>query len=257
MQSIFYIMIQVWISAAGLALATVIGSLLGFVIKALPHKWNDAVLGYCAGVMLAVSTIGLILPAAESAGEEHWWLILIGVIAGVAFLNLLDLVTPHLHRITGLDAEQHRNNASINHVMLFVMAIALHKLPEGIAAGVGFNSAETSDAWTVTFGIALQNIPEGMAVIAPLLVAGVSKVRTFLISLAIAMLEIIGVLIGFGLGAISEVLLPVLLSMAGGAMLYVVSDEMIPETHAHGYQKVATHALVLGFITLMFLEMAL
>ena len=127
-------MIQVWISAAGLSLSTIIGALLGFVIKALPHKWNDAVLGFCAGIMLAASTIGLIVPAAESAGIGKWWLILIGVVAGMLFLNLLDFVTPHLHKITGLDSEEHKNNASLNHVLLFVMAIALHKLPEGIAA---------------------------------------------------------------------------------------------------------------------------
>lgn len=249
-------MTQIWISAAGLALATVIGSLLGFIIKALPHKWNDAVLGFCAGIMLAASTIGLILPAAESAGIGKWWLILIGVVLGMLFLNLLDLITPHLHKITGLDAEEHRNNSSIDHVLLFVMAIALHKLPEGIAAGVGFNAAEASDAWAVTIGIALQNIPEGMVVIAPLLIAGVSKFRTFAISLAIAMLEVVGVWIGYGIGAISQILLPVMLSMAGGAMLYVVSDEMIPETHAHGFQKIATYSLILGFITLLFIEMS-
>ena len=249
-------MTQVWISAAGLALATIFGSLLGFTIKALPHKWNDAVLGFCAGLMLAVSSVGLILPAAESAGLNKWWLILIGVILGMVVLNLLDLVTPHLHKITGLDVEEHRNNASLNKVLLFVLAVAIHKLPEGIAAGVGFNAEETSNAWAVTFGIALQNIPEGMVVIAPLLIAGVGKFRTFAISLAIAMLEIVGVLIGYGLGAISQVMLPVLLAMAGGAMLYVVSDEMIPETHAHGYEKIATYALILGFITLVFLDMA-
>lgn len=249
-------MSQIWISAAGLALATVIGSLLGFFIKAMPHKWNDAVLGFCAGIMLAVSSVGLIVPAAESAGLPHWWLIVIGVVLGMLLLNILDRLTPHLHMITGLDAEEHHNNASLNHVLLFVLAIAMHKLPEGIAAGVGFNSVEQSDAWAVTFGIALQNIPEGMVVIAPLLIEGVSKIRTFFIALAIAMLEIVGVWIGYGLGAISEFLLPVMLALAGGAMLYVVSDEMIPETHAHGYEKVATYALILGFVTLVFLDMA-
>lgn len=249
-------MTQIWISAAGLALATIIGSVFGFIIKALPHKWNDAVLGYCAGIMLAASTTGLIVPAAESAGIEGWWMILIGVILGMLFLNLLDLITPHLHKITGLDEEEHINNASLNHILLFVMAIALHKLPEGIAAGVGFNATETSDAWAVAIGIGLQNIPEGMVVIAPLLIAGVSKTRTFMISLAIAMLEIVGVWIGYGIGAISQVLLPVMLSMAGGAMLYVVSDEMIPETHAHGFEKLATYALILGFVTMVFIEMS-
>lgn len=249
-------MSQVWISAAGLSIATIIGAMLGFFIKELPHKWNDAILGFCAGIMLAAATIGLIVPAAESAGIERWWLILIGVVLGMLFLNVLDLVTPHLHKITGLDAEEHKNNASLNHILLFVMAIALHKLPEGISTGVGFNSSEMSDAWAVTFGIAVQNIPEGMVVIAPLLLAGVSNMRTFGISLAIAMLEIVGVWVGYGIGAISEFLLPCMLSFAGGAMLYVVSDEMIPETHAHGYEKIATYALILGFVSLLFLEMA-
>ena len=247
---------QVWLSAAGLSLATVIGSVLGFFIKALPHKWNDAVLGFCAGVMLAASTVGLILPAAEQAGIGRWWLVLIGVIGGMLFLNVLDLLTPHMHKLTGLDEEVHRNNASLNRVLLFVLAIALHKFPEGIAAGVGFNAADSSSAWAVSFGIALQNVPEGMVVIAPLLIAGVSKLRTFLISLAIALLEVLGVWVGYGMGSISTLMLPVMLALAGGAMLYVVSDEMIPETHSYGYQKIATYALVLGFVTLVFLDLA-
>ena len=250
------VMNQVWISAAGLSLATIIGSVIGFLVKSLPHKWNDAILGFCAGVMLAASTVGLILPAAQDAGSSRWSLILIGVILGMLLLNVLDLVTPHLHKLTGLEEEEHRNNASLNHVLLFVLAIALHKLPEGIAAGVGFNAADSTDAWAVTLGIAIQNVPEGMVVIAPLLIAGVSKIRTFLISLVIALLEVVGVWIGYGMGAISPILLPVMLALAGGAMLYVVSDEMIPETHAHGYQKLATYALVLGFVSLVFMEIS-
>ena len=250
------VMNQVWISAAGLSLATIIGSVIGFLVKSLPHKWNDAILGFCAGVMLAASTVGLILPAAQDAGSSRWWLILIGVILGMLLLNVLDLVTPHLHKLTGLEEEEHRNNASLNHILLFVLAIALHKLPEGIAAGVGFNAADSTDAWAVTLGIAIQNVPEGMVVIAPLLIAGVSKIRTFLISLVIALLAVVGVWIGYGMGAISPILLPVMLALAGGAMLYVVSDEMIPETHAHGYQKLATYALVLGFVSLVFMEIS-
>lgn len=248
------VMTQVWLSAAGLSLATLIGAIIGFGIKELPHKWNDAVLGYCAGIMLAAATIGLLVPAVSQAGAMRWWLPLVGVVAGAVFLNALDFLTPHMHVITGLDQEQHLHNASLNNVLLFVMAIALHKLPEGIAAGVGFNSADTGEAWTVTLGIALQNIPEGMVVIAPLLLAGVKKTRALLISFAIAMLEVVGVWIGYGIGAISESFLPVMLAFAGGAMLYVVSDEMIPETHAHGYQKVATFALLFGFMTLLLLE---
>jgi len=247
-------MVQVWISAAGLSLATIFGSLLGFAIKELPHKWNDAVLGFCAGIMLAASTLGLIVPAADMAGLPKWWLVVLGVVIGMLFLNLLDLVTPHLHKITGIEPEVHANNSRIDRILLFVMAIALHKLPEGIATGVGFNAEEISGAWAVTVGIAIQNIPEGMVVVAPLLLAGVSRMRAFVISLAIAMLEVVGVWIGYGIGAISDVLLPVMLAFAGGAMLYVVSDEMIPETHSHGYQKIATYALILGFVTMLYLE---
>ena len=245
-------MTDVWVSAAGLCGATVIGSLLGFLVREVPHKWNDTLLGYCAGIMLAASTLGLIVPAFEQTA--HWWIVVAGVMAGALFLNVLDLVTPHLHHITGLDPEEHRTNATLNHVLLFVMAIALHKLPEGMAAGVSLCSSTGAADWSVSFGIALQNVPEGMVIIAPLLVAGVSVMRTFGISLAIGLLEIVGVLLGYALGAASQAFLPMMLGFAGGAMLYVTSDEMIPETHAHGYQKQATYALLLGFMTLLLLE---
>ncbi|MCQ2329793.1 MAG: ZIP family metal transporter [Paludibacteraceae bacterium] len=250
-------MYNVLISAAGLCGATIIGSILGLFIKELPHKWNDAVLGYCAGIMLAVSTIGLIVPAFQmstaTAGSHilNYGLLVASVMGGALFLNLLDFVTPHLHTITGLDPEEHKSNATLNHVLLFVLAIALHKLPEGMAAGITMCPTDSSPDWRVTLGISLQNIPEGMVIIVPLLLAGVSTVRTFFISLAIGLLEIIGVLIGYGLGSASESLLPILLGFAGGAMLYVTSDELIPETHAHGYQKQATYALLLGFMTLL------
>ncbi len=245
-------MANVWISAGGLFGATVIGSVLGFSIKQFPHKWNDTVLGYCAGIMLAASTLGLIVPAFE-ADTTPWWVITVGVMAGAYFLNILDLVTPHLHHITGLDAEEHRHNATLNHVMLFVMAIALHKLPEGIATGVSITEG-SNVSWTVSIGIALQNIPEAMVIIAPLLLAGVNRLRTLAISVVIGLLEVAGVWLGYALGNVSDFMLPVMLGFAGGAMLYVTSDEMIPETHAHGFQKQATYALLLGFLTLLLIE---
>ena len=246
-------MSNVWISAVGLCGSSILGSLLGFFIKNLPHRWNDTILGFCAGVMLAASTVGLILPAFEQAGGIDALWVVLGVIGGGLFLNVLDWLTPHLHTITGLDVEQHRNNHSLNRVLLFVMAIALHKLPEGLAAGVSMNG-DVSEGWTVSIGLALQNVPEGMVIIVPLLLAGVSRWRTFVISLVIGLLEIVGVWLGYGIGAVLIWLLPVLLGFAGGAMLYVTSDEMIPETHAHGYQKQATYALLLGFLTLVVLE---
>jgi len=248
-------MSDIWISAIGLCSATLIGAVLGFAVQRLPHRWNDTILGYCAGIMLAAAILGLIIPAADLCSTSQWWVVLAGVVLGAMFLNVLDFVTPHLHHITGIDPEEHQRNHSINRIMLFVMAIAIHKLPEGMAAGVGFNNtADLGNAWTVALGIALQNIPEGMVVISPLLLAGVKPLRTLVISTAIGLLEIVGVMLGYGLGAISEALLPLLLAFAGGAMLYVVSDEMIPETHAHGYQKSATYALLIGFLTLLFID---
>ena len=245
---------NVMICALGLCGATLIGTVIGFFIKELPHKWNDTVLGFCAGLMLAAATVGLILPSVYTA--SHWWIPMAGVAAGALFLNLLDFFMPHLHKITGLDEnETHVNNSTINHVLLFVLAVAIHKFPEGMASGVGFNdTGNINNAWNVTFGIALQNVPEGMVVVSPLLLLGVSKLRTFVISLIIGCLEIAGVLTGYFLGGISAMFLPFMLAFAGGAMLYVVSDEMIPETHAHGFQKQATYALLGGFMLFMLME---
>lgn len=248
-------MTQVWICAAGLFGATIIGAVLGFTVKNLSHKCNDMILGFCAGIMLAASVVGLIMPAFDQCPSARWWIIAASVISGALFLNILDLATPHLHHITGLDPEQHNHNNTLNRILLFVMAIALHKLPEGMAAGVSMSdNADGTVSWAVSFGIALQNIPEGMVVIAPLLLAGVSHTRTFLISVLIGLIEVAGVLAGFTLGSLSEAFLPAMLAFAGGAMLYVTSDEMIPETHAHGYQKQATYALIIGFITLILLD---
>ncbi|MBR6661493.1 MAG: ZIP family metal transporter [Bacteroidales bacterium] len=248
----------VWISAAGLCGSTILGALLGFGIKKVPHKWNDTILGFCAGMMLAAAILGLIVPAMEGANVINnnfgWLLVVAGVMIGALFLNVLDAVTPHLHTITGLDAEEHKSNASLNKVLLFVMAIAIHKLPEGIAAGVGFNSEDLTNALSVTIGISFQNIPEAMVIITPLLIAGVSKKRTLAISFAIALLEVVGVWIGYAMGAVSQTFLPIMLAFAGGCMLYIVSDEMIPETHSHGHQKMATYALLIGFLTLMMIE---
>ena len=237
-------MTEVWISAAGLCGATIIGSILGFFIKELPHKWNDIVLGYCAGVMLAAATIGLIVPAIDTwqmgGGLWGYLFVALAVMGGALFLNVLDMVTPHMHHITGLEEAEHHRNTSLNRVLLFVMAIAIHKLPEGMAAGVSMTDMASAGGWTVTF--------------APLLLAGVSPLRTFIISLAIGLLEVVGVWLGFGLGSLADTMLPLMLGFAGGSMLYVTSDEMIPETHAHGYQKQATYALLLGFLTLVLIE---
>ena len=158
--------------------------------------------------------------------------------------------------MVGPDIEEHQKT-SLSKVLLFVMAIGIHNLPEGIAAGVGFGSGDTTQALIIAGGIALQNIPEGMVIIAPMLNAGVSKGKTFVIALLTGLVEVVGTLIGYFAVSISQVILPFALAFAGGTMLYVVSDEMIPETHAHGAERGATHALLVGFAVMMMLDVLL
>lgn len=165
------------ISAIRVGGATIIGVFLGFLFRKIPHELNDGVLGFAAGVMLAAAIFGLIIPSLEYGNV---WVTCAGILVGAVCLNFADKLTPHLHRITGLDQEAHADRQShLNKVMLFVMAIAIHNLPEGIAAGVGFGSEDIGNAITVALGIALQNIPEGMVIVSPLLLAGVPAKRVF------------------------------------------------------------------------------
>jgi ZIP family zinc transporter len=158
--------------------------------------------------------------------------------------------------MVGSEIEPH-NNANLSKILLFVMAIAIHNLPEGIAAGVGFGSENTTQALIIAGGIALQNIPEGMVIIGPMLAAGVSKKRTFLCALATGLVEVVGTLIGYFAVSIAHVILPFALAFAGGTMLYVISDEMIPETHAHGSERSATYALLVGFCLMFAMDILL
>lgn len=240
------------ISAIGVGSATIVGVLIGFLFQKVPHKFHDAILGFAAGIMLAAAILGLIVPSLE---EGNVWVTALGILAGAFFLNLADKLTPHLHHITGMDQEAHADSQNhLNKVMLFVMAIAIHNLPEGIAAGVGFGSENVGNAITVAVGIALQNIPEGMVIVSPLLLAGIAKKRVFLIACFTGIIEIIGTLIGFGAVSIATTILPFALAFAGGTMIYVVSDEMIPETHSHGYERMATYSLLIGFITMIVMD---
>lgn len=240
------------LTALGVGGSTIIGVFIGFLFQKIPHKFNDAILGFAGGIMLAAAILGLIVPSLE---EGNVWITVIGIISGAVFLNFADKITPHLHHITGVDQETHSESQnSLNKIMLFVIAIAIHNLPEGIAAGVGFGSENVSNAITVAVGIALQNIPEGMIIVSPLIMAGVPKWRVFLIASFTGIIEIIGTLIGYSTVSIASAILPFALAFAGGTMIYVVSDEMIPETHSHGYERLATYSLIFGFITMIIMD---
>lgn len=243
-------MTLVAVTALGVGGATVLGALLGFLIKNIPHRYNDALLGFASGVMLAASFSGLITPSLELGNA---FITICGIFLGAGCLHLLDRFTPHLHKLSGVEPEVH-TNGSIAKVMLFVMAIAIHNLPEGIAAGVGFGSGDHSTALTVAVGIALQNVPEGMVIIAPLLLAGVSARRTFLLALGTGLIEVFGTFLGYFAVSVSQAVLPFALAFAGGTMLYVISDEMIPETHAHGYERLATYSLLAGVCVMLLMD---
>ncbi len=242
----------VLLTALGVGGATVIGALLGFIFKKTSHKFNDIVLSFAAGVMLAAAVFGLVLESLEYGGKYSIIVIVIGVFCGALCVNLIDKLVPHLHKLTGADQEQHPGKTEqLNKVLLFVIAIAIHNLPEGIAAGVGFGTGNTAEALTIAGGIALQNIPEGMVIIAPMLTAGMSDGRTFVIALITGIVEVVGTLLGYFAVSVSTAVLPFALAFAGGTMLYVISDEMIPETHAHGNERGATYSLLLGFCVML------
>ena len=246
----------VLLTALGVGGATVIGAALGMIFKKISHKFSDIVLSFAAGVMLSAAVLGLIVPSVEYGGKYGLIITVIGVFIGALSLNLIDKFVPHLHKMAGIDSEGH-NNPNANKVLLFVMAIAIHNLPEGIAAGVGFGAGNTSEALVIAGGIALQNIPEGMVIIAPMISSGIKPKKTFLLAALTGAVEIVGTLIGYFAVTVAEAILPFALAFAGGTMLYVVSDEMIPETHAHGHERGSTYSLLVGFCLMLVTDVLL
>lgn len=246
----------VLLTALGVGGATVIGAIIGFLFRGISHKFSDIVLSFAAGVMLAAAVLGLVLPSLEYGGRFGILITVAGIFAGAFCLNLIDKLVPHLHKMVGSDIESHKS-ANLDKVLLFVAAIAIHNLPEGIAAGVGFGSGDTAQALIIAGGIALQNIPEGMVIIGPMLAAGVPPKRTFFYAAMTGVVEVVGTLIGFFAVSVSTAILPFALAFAGGTMLYVISDEMIPETHAHGSERGATYALLVGFCVMLITDVLL
>lgn len=240
----------VWLTALGVGGATVLGSLIGFVFRRISHRFSDLVLSFAAGVMLAAAVLGLIVPSVEYGGKGGLVIAVAGIFAGALCLNLIDRLVPHMHRLVGVELEKHHGNANLNKVLLFVTAIAIHNLPEGIAAGVSFGTDNVADALLIAGGIALQNVPEGMVIIGPMLAAGITPGRTFLCALATGLIEVVGTLLGYFAVTVATAILPFALAFAGGTMLYVISDEMIPETHHDGAGGV-TYALLAGFCVML------
>lgn len=237
---------MVLLTALGVGGATIFGAIIGFIFKKISHKFSDIVLSFAAGVMLSAAVLGLIVPSLECGGKYAIIITVAGIFLGAVCLNLIDKLVPHMHRLVGVDNEN-QQNADLSKVLLFVTAIAIHNLPEGIAAGVSFGSDDPTGAMLIAGGIALQNIPEGMVIIGPMLAAGVSAKLTFICAMITGVIEVLGTIVGYFAVTVASAILPLALAFAGGTMLYVISDEMIPETHSHGYQRGATYALLVGF----------
>ena len=244
---------------AGFA-TTALGALPALVLRGLPQRVEDTLLGAVAGMMLAASAFSLLLPGLD-AGEKILGsaplgacVVVAGMALGVLLMLGLDQFTPHEHDKTGPCGPGHDE---CSRIWLFVFAIALHNLPEGMAIGVAFSQADMAVGLPLTTAIALQDIPEGLAVALAIRGAGYSPLLAVLVAGASGLLEPLGALLGVGLSSGMEVAYPVGLGLAAGAMLFVVSHEVIPETHRNGHQTSATVGLMLGFAVMMVLDTTL
>ena len=239
---------------------TAVGALPVLVRREVSRRANDAMLGFAAGVMLAASFFSLILPAidaVEAGGGTPLGAALVaagGVLLGVGAVAGLNEALPHEHLLKGREG---REGAALARVWLFVIAITIHNFPEGLAVGVGFGGEDVANGIALATGIGLQNAPEGLAVAVALRVQGYPPGRSAAIAGATGLVEPVGGALGLLAVQSSEALLPWGLSFAAGAMLYVISHEIIPETHRRGHQNAATAGLTLGLVLMMVLDVSL
>lgn len=228
-------------------LATGIGALLIFFVHDVTDTFLDTSLGFAAGVMLAATSFSLIVPAIEIGGI---WKTVAGIILGTVFIIYAEKFTPHWHLVMGDKGP----STHLSKLWLFILAITIHNFPEGIAVGVGFGSGDMRSGVILAIGIGLQNIPEGLAVAFPLLREKSTRWKAFLIALLTGLVEPIGGFLASSLISLGQFLLPYGLAFAAGAMLFVISEEIIPETHSRGNDREATIGLIMGFIIMMILD---
>mgnify|MGYP000844000792 FL=1 len=242
------------------AVTTALGAALALALRQVSARSEDAMLGFAAGMMLAASAFSLILPGLAAAREltGHGGLaalvVCAGISLGVVLMLGLDQFMPHAHPHGGPCGPGH---ARVGRVWLFVWAIALHNLPEGMAIGVGFAQNDWQVAMPLTTAIAVQDIPEGLAVAISLRAAGMLAGRAVLLAAATGLMEPLGALLGVSLSSGWALAYPLGLGLAAGAMLFVVSHEVIPETHRHGHQTTATLGLMAGFMLMLALDTGL
>ena len=235
-------------------LATGVGALPAFFFKEVPDRLMNILLGGAAGVMLAATSFSLIIPGIDH-GNQLWpgfgvYVVAFGILLGAICLDLVDRLLPHEHFVIGHEGPSSR----MKKIWLFIIAITIHNFPEGLAVGVGFGSGDIASGTSLAIGIGLQNMPEGLAVALPLLGLGYSRTKAVAIATLTGLVEPIGGALGVGSVAVFHPILPLGLAFAAGAMLFVISDEIIPETHAKGRSRVATFGVIVGFIIMMSLD---
>ncbi|PRB75459.1 ZIP family metal transporter [Pseudomonas sp. MYb185] len=243
---------------AGFA-ATSLGAFMALVLTDVSTRRQDSMLGFAAGMMLAAAAFSLILPGIE-AGQEILGnnmaaaaTVVVGLGLGVVLMLGLDHFTPHEHEVIG---HQGPSFERISRVWLFVLAITLHNIPEGMAIGVGFATGDMSVGIPLATAISIQDIPEGLAVALALRTTGLSAWGSALVAAATGLMEPLGALVGIGMSSAFAIAYPVSMGLAAGAMIFVVSHEVIPETHRNGHQTPATIGLMVGFAVMMFLDTA-
>jgi zinc transporter, ZIP family len=239
---------------------TAVGSLAVFFVRKLSERLEDGLLSFAAGIMLAATFFSLLLPAIHD-GEAQFGsrlaavtVAIAGLLAGAAVLFLLHRYLPHEHFHRGHEGPDAK---TLKRIWLFVIAITLHNFPEGMAVGTGFAGGDVGNGTTLATGIGIQNIPEGLAVSVALIAVGYSRLRAFLVGALTGLVEPVGGLIGGIAVSLSGPFMPLSLAFAAGAMLFVISDEIIPETHRRGYENLATLSLFAGFAGMMFLDAVL
>lgn len=249
-----------FLSSLAAGLMTGVGALPILYGKSISRRASDTLLGFAAGVMLSASFFSLILPGIDAAQDRYnsitiaAFIVAAGIALGAICVAVMNELLPHEHFIEGPEGI---DVGTLSRIWLFIIAITIHNFPEGMAVGVGFGGGNISNGISLAIGIGLQNAPEGLAVAVALRGLNYSKTRSFAIALCTGLVEPVGGLLGAMAISVSEVLLPWGLAFAAGAMLYVISHEIIPETHRHGHQNRATTGLIIGLILMLLLDVIL
>ena len=228
-------------------LATGAGAIPVLFTRQISDRLLDVMLGFAAGVMLAATSFSLLVPAIDLSGPL---VAVSGLVLGALVLHLVDRFVPHFHPALGAEGPP----SKLSRVWLFVLAITIHNFPEGLAVGVSFGGGDVAAGLVIALAIGLQNMPEGLAVALPLLREGYSRRRALWYGTLTGLVEPVGGLLGVAVVSISTPILPWGLSFAAGAMLFVISDEMIPESHSKGFAREATFGLITGFVIMMLLD---